>query len=80
MLISKEENLNVFTAKSPENQTIMQMWIWIRNKENLSGTIELQIDYIGFISHETIQNLLDHLRYLQMALSFLWPMRARKAS
>lgn len=47
---SKGDAFKIFMAKLPENQTVAEIWIWMRNSGNLNGTACLQVDYIGFRS------------------------------
>ncbi len=55
----------------PENQIITELWIWMRNYQDLTGTISLEIDYIGFASRAFPEDFETQLSSL--ALSSSWP-------
>jgi len=71
--LSKEDTFEIFMAKLPENQAVAEIWVWMRNWENLNGTAVLQVDYIGFTSLETAFDPELNMRFLSMALPALWP-------
>ena len=71
--ICKDGTFCVFTDRLPANQSIAEVWIWMRNYKDLNGTIDLQIDYLGFASSEAVSEPADQIRFLSMALPALWP-------
>jgi len=70
--ISKGDAFDTFVSRLPENQSIASVSIWMRNYKQLNGTINLQIDYIGFASNDLTFEPEFQTRFLSMALPSLW--------
>jgi hypothetical protein len=72
--ISKGNTFNTYVSELPKNQNITSITLWMRNYQKLNGSVELQIDYLGFASNENITATESLTSFLSMALPSIWPM------
>jgi len=71
--IARTSSFNLVSYKLPPDQNITSISIWMRNTKNLTGTIEMQMDYLGFASNDSVVAPENLINFLEMALPSLWP-------
>lgn len=69
-----QSEFNTVLVRLPPNQNITNINVWMHNKNHLSTSIELKIDYIAFGS-SSISHLgsVDNIRLLSISVPALWP-------
>ena len=70
--VALTSGFDVTSQELPENQNITSIVIWMRNPKNLTGSVELQIDYLGFAENESLATSQTQPRFLSMMLPALW--------
>ena len=63
---------NTVRQRLPENQNITSIVVWMRNSKNLTGNVQLEIDYMGFAKNESLILSQTQGRFLSMFLPALW--------
>lgn len=71
--VATTTGFNLVSYRLPENQSIASISIWMRNAKNLTGTAEIQIDYLGLSSTDTVNTAEYQIGFLKMAMPALWP-------
>jgi hypothetical protein len=69
--VSRDGRFHLSYFELPRGMQIQNVSVWMRNYKQLSGTIRLELDYLGLSSVPFQENL--DLKFLTVAVPALWP-------